>query len=309
MNLYLIDGSSYFYRAYHAIKRLSTSKGFPTNAIYGFTSMILKIIRDKKPDGLAIVFDSPLPTERHRLYEQYKAHRPEMPDDLALQIPPIKEIITAFRIPSIEAPGCEADDLIGAAAKKAARQGAKVFIVSGDKDMMQLVDKAIVMYDPMKDLLIDEAAVKERFGMEPERIVEVMALTGDAVDNIPGVKGIGEKTAKDLLAEAGGLEELLAHPERIKNERHRKMIMENIDTIRLSKTLATIDIRLPVEIDPGDLVLAEPDWPALLRYFTEFELKSFMKLVPARGYAQRGSYITLTRREQLCEFLGLGSRG
>lgn len=304
MNLYLIDGSSYFYRAYHAIKRLTTSTGVPTNALYGFTSMMLKIIREKRPDALAIIFDSPAPTERHRLYQDYKAQRPEMPGDLAVQIPVIKEMIRAFRIPTFERAGYEADDLIGTVAKKAARQGAKVFIVSGDKDMLQLVEKAVVIYDPVKDLIVDEAAVQERFGMPPAKVVEVMALAGDAVDNIPGVKGIGEKTAKDLLREAGGLDRLLAHPETVRNERLRTMIAESTEAILLSKTLATVDTAVPVDITLADLAVAEPDWQTLLRLFTEYELKSFMKLVPSAGYERRGAYFTLTGKEQVRAFLG-----
>src|SRR5208283_3245888 len=166
----------YFHRAFHAIKALTNSKGAPTNAIYGFTTMILKILRERKPDALAIVFDSPVPTQRHRLYEQYKAHRPETPGELIIQIPGIKEIIKAFNIPVFEMPGYEADDVICTLAKKAASQKSRVFIVSGDKEY-----------------------ITRRFEMPPQSIAEIMALTGDAVDNIPGVKGIGEKTAKGLL--------------------------------------------------------------------------------------------------------------
>lgn len=304
MDFYLIDGNSYFYRAYHAIRGLSNSKGFPTNAIYGFTNMLLKIIREKKPDALVIVFDSPGPTERHRIYEEYKAQRPAMPDDLALQVPRIKEVIKAFNIPVFEMPGHEADDIIGTLAKKAAAQGARAFIVSGDKDMLQVVDGSIRIYDPMKETIIDEAYVKDRFGMPPEKMPEIMALTGDAVDNIPGVKGIGEKRAKELLIQAGGLDELITHPEKITNERLRGLIAENLGDIKLSRTLATIDTNLPVGMNIGELSVKEPDWPALLQLFTEFEFKSLVKLVPARGYAPRGRYETITGRNQLLAFLG-----
>ncbi len=247
MNLYLIDGNSYFHRAFHAIKALTNSKGAPTNAIYGFTTMILKILREKKPDALAIVFDSPVPTQRHRLYEQYKAHRPETPGELIIQIPRIKEIIKAFNIPVFEMPGYEADDVICTLARKAASQHSCVFIVSGDKDMMQAVDSFIKIYDPMKDVIIDKEYITRRFEMAPQNIAEIMALTGDAVDNIPGVKGIGEKTAKGLLLKSGGLDHLLEHPEKIDNVRLRKLIIENIGDIRLSKELVTIDMDLPVE--------------------------------------------------------------
>lgn len=307
MDLYLIDGSSYFYRAYHAIKRLSNSKGFPTNAIYGFTNMLFKIIKDRQPDALAITFDSAVPTERHRIYEEYKAQRPEMPGDLAVQIPYIKEIVKAFNVPLFEIPGCEADDIIGTIAKKAAAQGATVFIVSGDKDMMQLVQETIKIYDPLKDTVIDEAQVRERFGVPPERIPEIMALTGDAVDNIPGAKGIGDKTAKELIRKAGTLDALLSHPEAIEKERIRRLITESIENIKLSRVLATIDTNLPIEVDLTDLAVREPDWPALLRLFTEFEFKSLIKLIPAHGTPSRGQYLTITDTKQLLEFLGISS--
>lgn len=304
MNLYLIDGNSYFYRAYHAIRGLTNSKGFPTNAIFGFTNMILKITREKKPDAIAVVFDSPVPTERHRIYEEYKAQRPETPNDLVMQIPYIKEIIKAFNMPSFEIPGYEADDIICTIAKKAASQGINVFILSGDKDMMQAVGNGIKIYDPMKDLIIDENSVIERFGMPPERVPEFMAITGDAIDNIPGVKGIGEKTAKELLLKAGSLDELLNHPEKIDSERLRKMIIDNIENIRISKTLATIDMDIPIDINIQNLSIKEPDWPTLLRLFSDFEFKSLIKLIPSTGHKPRGRYITITDKKQLLAFLG-----
>ena len=308
MNFYLIDGNSYFYRAYHAIRGLSNSKGLPTNAIYGFTNMLLKIIREKKPDALVIVFDSPVPTGRHRIYEEYKAQRPGMPGDLALQVPKIKEVIKAFNIPVFEMPGYEADDIICTLAKKAASRGAETFIVSGDKDMMQVVSGSIRIYDPMKEAIIDENYIRDRFGMPPGKISEIMALTGDAVDNIPGVKGIGEKRAKELLLRAGSLDELLNHPEKIENERLSTMIRENLENIKLSKILATIDTNIPIDVDTGDLAVKEPDWPALLRLFTEFEFKSLIKLVPTRGYGPRGRYGTITNKGQLLAFLGKGEK-
>src|SRR5208337_3799566 len=304
MDLYLIDGNSYFHRAFHAIKALTNSKGAPTNAIYGFTTMILKILRERKPEALAIVFDSPVPTQRHRLYERYKAHRPETPGELIIQIPRIKEIVKAFNIPVFEMPGYEADDVICTLARKAALQQARVFIVSGDKDMMQAIDSFIKIYDPMKDVIIDKEYITKRFEMPPRNIAEIMALTGDAVDNIPGVKGIGEKTAKGLLLKTGGLDNMLKHPEKIDNVRLRKLIVENVGDIRLSKELATIDMDLPVEPHLQDLMIKEPDWTALLNLFTEFEFRSLLKLIPSRGYAPLGEYFTITSRKHLQEFLG-----
>lgn len=281
MNLYLIDGNSYVYRAFFAIKGLTNSKGFPTNAIYGFTNMLLKIIREKKPDGIVVSFDSPAPTERHRMFEAYKAQRPETPGELVQQLPHIRKMIAAFNIKIFEAPGYEADDLLCTIAKRAENEGANVFIVTSDKDMLQIVDQRIKIYDPVKDRVLDEEYVKEKFGVGPERVTEFMALTGDAVDNIPGVKGIGEKTARELLLSFRDLEELLNHPEKIKKEKLRALIAENADMVRLSKQLATIDTSVPLDIDVNDFAVREPDWPALLTLFRRFEFGSMMKMIPS----------------------------
>jgi DNA polymerase I len=285
MDLYIIDGNSYVYRAYYAIKSLTNSKGFPTNAIFGFTNMLLKIIRDKRPEGLVVSFDSPELTERHVLFEQYKATRKETPADLVLQLPHIRKMISAFHIKIFEMPGYEADDIIGTIAKKASSTGSNVYIVSADKDMMQLVDDRIKVYDPMKDRVLDRAYVIEKFGVGPERVTECMALTGDAVDNIPGVKGIGEKTAKDLLSVFSSMDELLEHPERISRERLRAMIMENREMVLMSRKLATIDTAVPIEINLSEYSLKDPDWLSLLSLFKEFEFTSLMKLLPSEGAA------------------------
>ncbi len=281
MNLYLIDGNSYFYRAYYAIKALSNSKGLPTNAIFGFTNMLLKIIREKKPDGVVVSFDSPVPTERHRIYEEYKAHRPETPSDLVQQIPHIRKIISAFNINIFEIPGYEADDVLGTIARKTASQGINVFIVTGDKDMLQLVDNRIKIYDPMKDRVLAEEYIREKFGVGPDRITDFMGLTGDAVDNIPGVKGIGEKTAKELLSDFGSVEQLLDNIDRIKKEKVRRLISENTEMVRLSKKLATLDTAVPVDIDIDTLHMKEPDWSMLLSLFQEYEFSSLMRLIPS----------------------------
>jgi DNA polymerase-1 len=300
VNLYLIDGNSYVYRAYYAIKKLATSKGFPTNALYGFTNMLLKIIREKKPDSIAVSFDSPVPTERHRIYEEYKAHRPEAPEELVEQIPHIKKIISAFNINIFEVPGYEADDLLGTIAKKAASEGIDVFIVTGDKDMLQLVNKKVKIYDPMKDKILDEGYIKERFGVEPERIIEFMALTGDAVDNIPGIKGVGEKTAKELLSEFKSLEDLLNNTNRIRKDKLRLLVSENSDIVRLSKKLATIDTSVPIDIDTKEFLLREPDWPSLLPLFRDFEFESLIKLIPS-GLSCKIEYETVLSKERVNE--------
>jgi DNA polymerase-1 len=301
MDLYLIDGNSYVYRAFYAIKDLTNSKGFPTNAAFGFTNMLLRIIREKKPGGLAVCFDSPARTERHELFEDYKAHRPEAPSELVVQLPYIRKIISAFRIKTFEVPGYEADDLIGTIAKKAAQEGSKVFIVTADKDMLQLVDENIRIYDPMKERVLDAAYVREKFGVGPERVTEFMALTGDAVDNIPGIKGVGEKTAKELLMHFESIEDLLDYPERIKRERLREMVSSSRDIVLLSKRLATINTSVPLDIEMSEFMLGEPDWLSLLSLFKELELSSFMKLIPAAETLRK--HETIDSLERLGEVL------
>ena len=301
MNIYLIDGNSYIYRAYYAIGGLTTSKGFPTNAIYGFTNMLLKIIREKRPDGLAVSFDSPVPTDRHRVFEEYKAQRPETPGDLMQQMPHIRKIIEAFNIKSFEVPGYETDDLIGTVAKKAAsRKGVNVFIVTADKDMLQLIDDNIKIYDPMKDRILDEVYVKKRFGIGPERIPEFMALTGDTVDNIPGIKGIGEKTARELLLKFRSIDELLSDTYRIEKDKLRRLISENVDVMRLSQKLSIIDTSVPVDFNIKEFGLREPDWGKLLSLFREFEFSRLLRLIPA-GIATERKYEIVLSVDELKE--------
>ncbi|MCK5512276.1 MAG: DNA polymerase I, partial [Thermodesulfovibrionia bacterium] len=304
--LYLIDGNSYIYRAFYAIKRLSTSKGFPTNAILGFTNMVLKVLREKEPDYFAVVFDSPVPTERHRTYEAYKAHRPPMPDDLRLQIGPIKEIINAFRIPNVEIEGYEADDVLCTIAKKVERKGIEVYIITADKDINQILGPQIKTYDTMRDKITVEDDIVERFGVEPSRFPEIMALTGDASDNIPGVRGIGEKTAVSLLKEFGSLDNLIKNYSRIKKPKLRTAISENIENIRLSLQLVSINTDVPLETSLRDLILKEPDWEELLNYFKTYELRTLLRLIPeqSRNLLSEGTnYVTILDKKVLEKFL------
>ncbi len=294
MNLYLIDGNSYVYRAFYAIKHLSNSSGFPTNAVYGFTNMLLKIIREKKPDGIVVSFDSPVLTGRHKIYEEYKAQRPEMPADLVRQIPYIRKMIAAFNIPILEVPGYEADDILGSVAWRGSTVGLNVFIVTGDKDMLQIVNEKIKVYDPVKDMVLDARYVGEKFGVQPGRIPEFMALAGDAVDNIPGIKGIGEKTARELLTQFDNLEDLLNNAAEIKKEKLRRLVSENSNIARLSHKLATLDISVPIEIDVNDLRLREPDWPSLLSLFRWLEFGSLMKLIPSGAVCEIKGEIILS---------------
>jgi DNA polymerase I len=217
-------------------------------------------------------------------------------------LPDIRKVISAFRIKIFELAGYEADDIIGTLAKDAAAQGTEVFIVTADKDMLQLVDEHIKIYDPIKDRVLDDAYVREKFGAGPERVTEFMALTGDAADNIPGIKGVGEKTAKELLSSFDSIEDLLEHPEKIKKERLRKMVSDSKDIVRLSQKLATIDVSVPVEIDREEFTLQSPDWLALLPLFNEFEFTTLMKLLPSVENTER-RHEAITSLDKLKEVL------
>jgi len=265
--------------------------------------MILKILREKGPDYFAVVFDTPEPTKRHETYEAYKAHRPGMPDDLRLQVPYIKEIINAFKIMTIEKPGYEADDILGALAKEAETEGLDVYIVTADKDMCQVVSPRIKLYDTMKETITEEKDVIERFGVAPSRFPEIIALMGDTSDNIPGAPGIGEKTAVKLLKEFGSLDNLLQHYSGIKNARVQKAVSENIENIKLSRELATIHIDVPLEISVSDLKPGEPEWQKLLDYFRRFEFSSLVKLVPETSAPGKTEFISVFEKEMLEDIL------
>lgn len=282
--LYLIDGNSFCYRAYYAIRSLSNSKGQPTNATYGFVTMLNKIIKDNQPDMLAVAFDLKGPTFRHKKFEEYKIHRKPMPDDLASQIPYIKELVRAYNIPIYEFEGYEADDVLATLAKKAEGQDIETYIVTGDKDALQLVNSHIKVYNPNKDNLVyDIEKVKETFGVGPERMIDLMALIGDATDNIPGVSGIGEKTAIELIGQFGSLEGLLANIEDIKSEARKRMLKENEKLAILSKELAILDTNVPIKTDFKDMLLKPPDADRLFELFKELEFKSLLKDVAPKG--------------------------
>jgi DNA polymerase I len=277
--LFLIDGNSYIYRAYFAIRNLSTSKGFPTNAIYGFTTMLLKIVRDHGPDYLAVAFDGKGPTVRHAEFQAYKAQRPEMPDPLRQQIPYIHRLVEIFRIPSLLMEGYEADDLIGTLAQRAEGMNMDVTIVSGDKDMYQLITSRTCVYDPMKDKTFRTEDVRTRFGVEPDRIVEIMGLMGDSIDNIPGVPGIGEKTAVDLIRRFGTIENLLADLDKLERPGLRENLRTFADQARMSRQLAVIRRDCPVELVLDRFQRQDPDMEAMTAMFRELEFGSLLKKV------------------------------
>lgn len=277
--LYLIDGSAYIYRAYFALPALSNSKGLQTNAIYGFTTMLMKILRDRRPDGLAVVFDEKGPTQRHEEFKDYKAHRPAMQQGMRDQIPYIHRVVETFGIPAVRAAGYEADDLIGTLTRQAEAASHEVVIVTGDKDMFQLLTPATRIYDPVKDKWFGEAECRERFGVEPARVVEVMGLMGDQADNIPGVKGIGEKTAMKLIAQFGTIDNLLAHLDEVPAAKTKTLLVEQADNARLSKRLATIQTDCPVAFDPERFKVVPPPTEPLVAFFREMEFPTLLKAI------------------------------
>ncbi|TAJ35184.1 MAG: DNA polymerase I [Nitrospirae bacterium] len=277
--LYLIDGSAYIYRAYFALPPLSNSKGIQTNAVYGFTTMLMKILREHRPDCLAVVFDEKGPTHRHEEFNAYKAHRPEMPQGMQSQIPYIHRVVEAFALPVVRLSGYEADDLIGTLARKAEATGLEVVIVTGDKDMFQLLTPSIRIYDPVKDKWFGEAECRERFGVEPARVVEIMGLMGDATDNIPGVKGIGEKTAMKLIGQFRTIEELLQRVQEVTPPKTKALLLEQADIARLSRQLATIHIDAPVDFEPARFRVAPPPTEPLVALFREMEFPTLLKAI------------------------------
>ncbi len=263
---YIIDAMAAVYRAYHAIRPLSTSAGLPTHAIFGFTQIVLKIA--KEADYLAVAFDTPGPTFRHAAYTGYKIDRPPMPDDLSRQIPYIYRMVAAFQIPAVALQGFEADDLIGTLAARGEAAGWDVAIVSGDKDMHQLVTPHVRVFDPMKEKWYDEAAVREKWGVAPSQVADILGLMGDASDQIPGVTGIGAKTASKLIAEFGSVEKVLAAAETLTKPALRQALKDEAEMARLSLALAKIDTACPIPFEPHQFLKKDFDpilLPALCR--------------------------------------------
>jgi DNA polymerase-1 len=272
---YLVDGSAFVFRAFYAIRQeLTTSDGTPTNAVFGFKNMLQKLMRQEQPDYLAVVFDERGPTFRHEADPTYKANRKRMPDELAVQLPFIHRLVEAHNIPKLSMQGFEADDIIGTLSHRLEAEGLDVVLVSGDKDFCQLVTPHVTIFDPMKDQRIGEAEVEARFGVEPARVIEVLGLMGDASDNVPGVPGIGEKTAKKLLSTYGTIEELLAHVEEVKQKKWRENLIEHAESARRSRQQVTIDTAVPIAIGLDALKFEDPDLEALRTLYEELEFRS-----------------------------------
>jgi DNA polymerase-1 len=274
--VWLVDGSSYLYRAFFALPPLTTSTGIPTGAVLGVLNMLNKLLKDEDPELIAIVMDAPGRTFRDELFEEYKAHRPPMPDDLRSQTEPLLEAITALGLPLLRMTGVEADDVIGTLAERAAREGFEVVISTGDKDMAQLVNDRITLVNTMFDTKLDRAGVKTKFDVMPEQIVDYLALVGDTSDNIPGVPKVGPKTAAKWLNEHGSVDALVAHAADIAGK-VGESLRENLHTLELSRKLATIrrDVELPLA--PAELVRKPPDIDALTKLYQRFEMNSLLR--------------------------------
>ena len=283
-HLYLVDGSSYIFRAYHALPPLTRkSDGLPIGAVSGFCNMLNRLLRESKgddaPSHLAVIFDHSSKSFRNDLYPEYKAHRPDTPEDLRPQFGIIRHATRAFNVPSVEMEGFEADDLIATYARQAEAAGATVKIVSSDKDLMQLVNAQVVMYDQMKDRVFGIAEVVEKFGVAPEKMIDLQAMAGDSVDNVPGVPGIGVKTAAQLLDEYGDLDTLLERAGEIKQTKRRENLIEFADQARLSRDLVTLKTDVPVEVPLDEFGVINPDASTLIGFLKTMELTTLTKRV------------------------------
>lgn len=299
--LYLVDGSSYIYRAYFAIRHLSSPSGHPTNAIYGFIQMLLKLLKDYTPRHIAVVFDAGRTTFRTELYPEYKANRAAMPDDLRMQMGPIRDVVKAFNIPSLELQGFEADDIIGALAGRFAGQGGKVVVVTGDKDLMQIVTDRVTLLDTMKGKESGIADVVERFGVGPDLVIDILGLAGDSSDNIPGVPGIGEKTATKLILEYGSLDQLLAQAHEVKGKNGEKL-REFREQALLSRRLATINCNVPLDIELDTLAAQEPDQETLNGLFKKFGFTTLIKEITGTATLPSDNYRTIATPGELEAF-------
>ena len=274
--LILVDGSGYLYRAFHALPPLTNSRGEPTGAVLGVLNMLNKMIKEEVPDRIAVVFDAPGRTFRDDLFDQYKAHRTPMPDDLRAQVQPLYDVVAAMGVPLLRVPGVEADDVIGTLAKQGADAGFKVLISTGDKDMAQLVGPNVELLNTMSNTRLDRIGVKAKFDVFPEQIVDYLALVGDTSDNIPGVTSVGPKTAAKWLNQYETLDALIAHAAEIGGKVGENLRNE-LPMLELSRKLATIDTTLALEVNAEQLSSGAPDVPRLRELYTRMELRALLK--------------------------------
>src|SRR5438067_2366855 len=295
--LVLVDGSSYVYRAFHALPPLSNSRGEPTGALLGVLNMLLKFLKDYQPRRIAVVFDAPGKTFRDELFTEYKAHRPGMPDELRSQIEPLMQIIGAQGLPLLRVPGVEADDVIGTLARRAAQAGQQVLISTGDKDMAQLVDGSITLINTMNNAVLDRDGVKAKFDVYPEQMVDFLALIGDSSDNIPGIDKVGPKTGAKLLQQYGGLDELIAHVAEVPG-RVGENLRAGLATLELSRRLATIRTDLELPLSPEELTPGAPDVARLRELYTQYELRGLLRQLEGGDAAEGDDDIVQSPRVQ-----------
>ncbi len=295
--VFLIDGSAYIYRAFHAVKPLRTTGGLPTQAVYGFISILRRILRERQPEYLAVAFDSKGPVFRHEIAADYKANRPSMPEELAVQMPYIRKITQAYNILTLARTGLEADDLIASAARQLLAQGCKVIIVSGDKDLLQLVSDDLTVWDPMSDKVMDAAAVEEKYGLPPSRLLDYFALTGDSSDNIHGVPGVGPKTAQKLMQEYETLEKLYAQVDTLQKSKVKENLIEHREAAFLSRELVRLDEQAEVEADLDKYRVTAPKTEELRTLLTELEFFTLLKAAAMNtaGFALISSQEELAR--------------
>ncbi|MCK4618842.1 MAG: DNA polymerase I [Desulfobacterales bacterium] len=303
--IYLIDGSAYIYRAYHAIRGLSNSKGLPTNAVLGFTKMLLKLIEDRNPEYAGMFFDVKGPTFRHEMFDAYKANRPPMPEDLSIQIPYIKDITKGFNIPVVEMSGYEADDLIGTLARKAEEAGFSVIMVTGDKDFMQLVTDKSIIWDPMKEKTIDSDFIKDTYGLEPGQMVDVMGLSGDSADNIPGVPGMGPKTSLALIKTFGSMEHLYEQVDTIKKKKQYENLVRYKEQALLSKELVRINDNVPLSFTPEDFKYRAPDSAVLSGLFKKLEFRQLQQSVIKQADLSKKKYKAVLSINELSDLVAI----
>ena len=275
-NFFIIDGHSQLYQAYYAITGLTTPKGQPINAVYGFTRMLRKIIKEDKPCYMAIAFDTKGPTFRHIEYKEYKSHRKPTPDDLVSQIPLLYDVINAYNIPLFAIQGFEADDIIGTISKKLSKKNIECTIITIDKDMDQLIDKHIRIFNPRKKEIRDIEKLRKEKGIVPENVIDILALGGDSSDNIPGIPGIGYKTALNLIREWKSLENVISNVDKIKGKKKQENLLKYTELARLSKRLATINTKVPLDFNLEACRLTDFNNIKLNELFTNYGFKSFI---------------------------------
>ena len=301
--IYLVDGTAYIYRAFHAIRGLTNSRGLPTNAVFGFTRMLIRLFQERSPQYAAMFFDAKGPTFRHKMYAEYKANRPPMPEDLRVQIEPIKQVTAGFNLGIFEMQGYEADDLIGTVARMAEKAGFSVVMVTGDKDFMQLVTDRTTIWDPMKGKTIDRATIREEYGLEPHQLIEIMGLSGDTADNVPGVPGIGPKTALKLIRSFGDMENLYRNVDTITRKKQHENLVNFKDQAFLSRELVVIDTNAPVSFSPEAFASRSPDHDKLFELFTEMEFRQLQQEFSAGAEKTEKTYGMIRDPESLDELI------